>query len=486
MKDRWYYTAGIMLSLLGLLGLTRAGSPSGPFATSPRDDTLYITDSNWFDSCHQARPVCAEEGLCVYIPLNNVIYSQGQCCKWDSIYISRPITCCIDYLSICNEYPANPHWYFFKIAETGSLVISIWNTPSVAFNWVMWGPFDTPHGACMEGLIGTSHLIGGGYTTYNNQSDTAIINIPNAEQGKFYLLDVGKGGRATFMHIVQANASQPGAAVLDCDIITHCNIFQLTTSPSPCNPLTNTFTLSGEAYFSNSPSTGYLVVWDSATGYSSFYIPPFISPFNYTIPGLPCDNQIHRIYASFWDSVGCDASVTFQAPVLCPDAAISGGGPLCDNGIDSAMIAISFTPNIQWPVTFAWRVNGVPQAPISWPGPSPYVFYTRQAGLYTLDTSYNAVCAGSVSGQASVILNPLPPIQLGPDIHVCQGRPVVLDAGPGFNKYIWSTDETTQSITVSLSGTYWVMVQGTNGCFNSDTVSVNFVPAPGPLLIKHQ
>ncbi|MGC8865282.1 MAG: hypothetical protein ACP5O2_06110 [Bacteroidales bacterium] len=486
MKSSWFYTAGIMLSLWGLLGLTQAGSPPGLYLTAPRDDTLYITDSNWFDSCHQARPICGAEGLCVYIPLNNVVYSLGQCCKEDSIASGYwPVTCCIDYNSLVYSYPVNPHWYFFKVEEPGSLVIQIWSTPNIAFTWIMWGPFDTPHGACMDGLIGTTHLISSGYTNYVNP-DTVIITIPNAEAGEYYLLNIGKGGYATYMHIQQTNAGQPGAAVLSCDIVYHCSIFQISAIPGPCDEQTNTFTVTGEIYFSNPPSTGYLVVYDSATGYASLNTPPFVSPYQYSIPGLPCDNQLHQIHAAFWDSVGCENTIVFQAPVLCPHAHISGGGEICDNNLDSVGISIQFTPNVQLPITFAWKYNGVPQPPITTSGPFPYTFYTRQPGLYTLDTSYNASCAGQVSGQASVVAKPLPIVDLGNDMNACQGRSVVLDAGPGFLKYIWSTDETTQTIEVGQSGTFWVMVQGSNGCYNSDTISINFVPSPGPLLIKHQ
>jgi hypothetical protein len=50
-----------------------------------------------------------------------------------------------------------------------------------------------------------------------------------------------------------------------------------------------------------------------------------------------------------------------------------------------------------------------------------------------------------------------PSIDLGEDIETCE-EAVTLDAGPGFDSYLWSTGETTQTIEVSESGDYSVEV----------------------------
>lgn len=58
----------------------------------------------------------------------------------------------------------------------------------------------------------------------------------------------------------------------------------------------------------------------------------------------------------------------------------------------------------------------------------------------------------------------------------CEGEDVVLTAPAGSN-YLWSTGETTQSITVSTSGVYDVSFTGTNGVnLISDAVSVDVTP----------
>ena len=50
-----------------------------------------------------------------------------------------------------------------------------------------------------------------------------------------------------------------------------------------------------------------------------------------------------------------------------------------------------------------------------------------------------------------------PVIDLGEDIETCDG-PVVLQAGPGFDGYLWSTGESNDSIEVTVSGLYGVSV----------------------------
>jgi hypothetical protein len=474
--------------LLGLTGFTGQYYQQPNFLNSKAGDTLFWGDTILFDSCHQARPICGDSGIIYYVPFNYIAYSQGNCCPWDSLDPGStwPLTCCIDYDSLLHEYPVNPHWFFFRVDQPGIITIRIWTDVYMYFTCIVWGPFDTPHGACWEGLMGNQNVV---YVDKIHSFNSYLeFTINNAQSGKYYLMNIGGysvSSQTNFVHIVQVNAGQPGAGSLSCDITTHCNIFQLTAQVGACNPQTNTFTLSGEAFFSNPPSTGYLVVWDSATGYSSLYAPPFISPFNYSIPGLPCDNQIHRIYAAFWDSAGCENTLTFQAPVLCPDATIGGGGNICNNGTDSVAINVSITPNVQLPVSFTLGVNGVAQPPVTTSGPFPYIFYTRTPGTYTLLQSSNAQCSGTVGGQAVVSLLPLPAVNLGSDVHVCEGRPVILDAGPGFKKYLWNTDETTQTIQVSQPGIYTVEVQSYNNCWNSDTVGVYFHPSPQPLLIRH-
>ena len=75
-------------------------------------------------------------------------------------------------------------------------------------------------------------------------------------------------------------------------------------------------------------------------------------------------------------------------------------------------------------------------------------------------------------------VNPTPDIDLGTDTDICVGESHILDAGPGFASYTWSTGDTTQSITVTEAGAYSVVVTNDFDCTGFDEVNVNVLPLP--------
>ncbi len=79
-------------------------------------------------------------------------------------------------------------------------------------------------------------------------------------------------------------------------------------------------------------------------------------------------------------------------------------------------------------------------------------------------------CGATVTETISVIA--APPYSLGPDTIVCFGTTALLDAGDGYESYLWSTGEGTQLIEVDASGTYSVVVAVSAGCSVSDDIAV--------------
>ena len=49
---------------------------------------------------------------------------------------------------------------------------------------------------------------------------------------------------------------------------------------------------------------------------------------------------------------------------------------------------------------------------------------------------------------------------------------IPLSPGAGYTTYLWSTNETTDTIFVTAPGTYWVTVSGPNGCTITDSITV--------------
>ncbi|MDC3134239.1 LamG domain-containing protein, partial [Bacteroidota bacterium] len=86
---------------------------------------------------------------------------------------------------------------------------------------------------------------------------------------------------------------------------------------------------------------------------------------------------------------------------------------------------------------------------------------------YTVDfTSGTTTCT---SDPTIITVQPLPTVDLGADVVLCNGAAQTLDAG-SHSSYLWSTGETTQTIDITTAGTYHVNVQDATGCEASDTL----------------
>jgi gliding motility-associated-like protein len=72
-----------------------------------------------------------------------------------------------------------------------------------------------------------------------------------------------------------------------------------------------------------------------------------------------------------------------------------------------------------------------------------------------------------------VRLYPNPRVNLGSDTLVCLSVHPVLDAGGGMEWYRWQNGTTDRTYKAIDPGTYWVKVKDANGCFGTDTVTIN-------------
>jgi gliding motility-associated-like protein len=68
-------------------------------------------------------------------------------------------------------------------------------------------------------------------------------------------------------------------------------------------------------------------------------------------------------------------------------------------------------------------------------------------------------------------------VDLGNDTVLCQSVSLMLNAGNPGSTYLWSTNETSQTIQVTSPGKYWVSVSDQN-CNNTDTIVVSVIYPP--------
>ncbi len=83
----------------------------------------------------------------------------------------------------------------------------------------------------------------------------------------------------------------------------------------------------------------------------------------------------------------------------------------------------------------------------------------------------------SLSLAISILANPT--VALGNDTSICTGETVVLDAGAGFASYDWNGGlATTQTLSVTMAGTYTIEVTNADGCAATDDLVVTTFTSP--------
>jgi gliding motility-associated-like protein len=109
-------------------------------------------------------------------------------------------------------------------------------------------------------------------------------------------------------------------------------------------------------------------------------------------------------------------------------------------------------------------------------------YTTGQEGWVRVEVTDGNGCPGRDSVYVTVY--ELPVVDLGPDTTICSDEGFLLDAGPGYASYLWSSGEISQRITVYNNGNQevWVEVESEQGCVGGDTIF--FEPCQGKYNIK--
>jgi hypothetical protein len=97
------------------------------------------------------------------------------------------------------------------------------------------------------------------------------------------------------------------------------------------------------------------------------------------------------------------------------------------------------------------------------------------SGTYSVTVTDANGCMNSDVVMATI--NAIPTVALGADITQCGGT-ATLNAQNAGSTYLWNNGSTTQTISVSSTGNYFVDVTDGNGCMGSDTimVTINTIP----------
>lgn len=116
-----------------------------------------------------------------------------------------------------------------------------------------------------------------------------------------------------------------------------------------------------------------------------------------------------------------------------------------------------------------WKTDAV--ANILWSdGSTGSATQATASGAWWVQVTDTGGCTAADTVQISISNGPM--VDLGPNQTICPGQTALLDAGGGFNSYLWNTGATTQSISVTTSGNYFVTVTDLAGCEGLDLVYV--------------
>ena len=152
-------------------------------------------------------------------------------------------------------------------------------------------------------------------------------------------------------------------------------------------------------------------------------------------------------------------SIVVTSPTLTiPTISLSGPSIICAG--DSVILTSSEAENNTWST-----------------GELTQSITVGTSGAYNV--TYNNGCESGTSTNVVVTVNPLPVVSISGGA-ICPGSSSILSAGNTYSSYLWSTGETTFSISVNTPGEYSVNVIDNNGCDGYGIVFAFFSPVPTP------
>ena len=283
------------------------------------------------------------------------------------------------------------------------------------------------------------------------------------------------------------------------------------TSTGGTNPADAAWTLQPDGYvyssttFHSNDNTQFYISNSDLQGSGGTTATTLESPAFSTIGMTNCSLSFFQYYRSISGSAGnvevyngttwtsLAAFVTTQGGAAAfADTTISLNSYL---GLPAVKIRFNYTASYGWywaidnvvisannPVfTYAWTstpagFTSTDQNPVN---VSPNVTTT-----YTVEVTNPIGCNSTAN--TTVNVNSIAAPVLGHDTTLCGQDNLPLNAGVGYDSYLWSTGATTQSITLDTAGiglgTFHIWVRGTIGACNAtDTIYVTFTPCLGTI-----
>ncbi len=184
---------------------------------------------------------------------------------------------------------------------------------------------------------------------------------------------------------------------------------------------------------------------------------------DFSVQALCNDSVSYRIEMA--DSTGCTLISSVAGTVINDPASVAAITPPAVSICPGQNTTLTASPGI----SYQWS-NGANTQSVT----------VNTAGTYTVTVTQASGCSGSATATVNFIPAPVPVIT-GVTV-LCQGQNTVLNAGPGWVAYLWSTGAISQSINIGVGGIYTVTVTDPCGSTGSSSVTVTVNPLPNVLI----
>ncbi|MCB9233098.1 MAG: gliding motility-associated C-terminal domain-containing protein [Bacteroidia bacterium] len=346
--------------------------------------------------------------------------------------------------------------YNSRVWNTGSTAASI-NAPTAGIYWCQV--------TCLTGNLVTNGDFSGGNTGFSsNYIYSTNLNPegrywvgPNANTVHPGFQGTAHGGSGNFM--VVNGSGTPGSNVW-CQTInvvpnTNYNFSTWVTSVVGSSPALLQFNINGSAIgpIFTAPNTTWTwtqfnAVWNSGAA---------------TTATICIVNQNTNLGGN---DFGLD-DITFTSVLTQRDSITISYAPQLniDLGPDTLICDLApLTLDAGFPGnTYAWSTGGTNQT-------------ETVSGTGTFSVVVTDPNGCTFSDAINVTYSSTPTVNLGPDQVSCYNVPVLLNAGNAGSSFLWNNASTSQTLSASATGQYFVAVTNPAGCVGHDTVNVTLPP----------
>jgi uncharacterized protein (TIGR02145 family) len=201
-----------------------------------------------------------------------------------------------------------------------------------------------------------------------------------------------------------------------------------------------------------------------------FVSPSFVYPFfgsspqstSVVVPPITCTGSRRVVYTM---TPPRGKSPSFSVPIIVNKSYLGGFKFTPDFGYDSTIYSVV-------PGTNGTLVQTGGGTWINWPLGLNFVV-TNSKGRFQLCLYSNCPATDTADYAKMAYFSDFSSLNLGADRRICPGDSTLLDAGYGHDTYLWNTGDTSQTLWVKHTGTYWVRTTEVGNCTLNDTINVS-------------